>query len=832
MGAGASGLGRLAAQQTGIVAKDTMARTVTAGFGRASVGGTYTVTSPARTSVRPGTAYFAPVTRRTAVSAYLSHVNTRDIGMRVGVVAPVVRPQGGGLYVYLALRVRPNADSYYAKLHFRADRAVTVALTRMVNGHETFLTAERTVIKSVPSGALLDVDAQALGSGPTRLAMRVWRDGAATPSGWQAAATDSTSALQTAGAIGLRAYLSSSAQAPQVIGFRQLLAWSGAIPGTPASPHPPASSSTPAPSSSASSSPTRPTTSASSTSAPPSSSSSSTSSPNPPSPPAGSGGAGSAPIGSTSYAVPSNAIVVAPSGSDSAAGTLDRPLRTLARAISVAPSGATIVLRGGTYHESDTVPSNKSLTIQAYPQEAVWLDGSTSVSGWRAAGGHWIHDGWTAEFDSTPGYTSGSGSSAFINPQYPMAAHPDQVWLDGTALQQVGSASQVGPGSFYVDYSAKQLVLGQDPASHTVLASDLSLALTVSSPHSVVRGIGVRRYATPIPLMGALRLGGSNDTVENVVASDNATTGVTVGGKSTVVRDVTVTGNGMLGLHANYADGIVISSVLATGNNTQHFNQAPVSGGVKVTRTRGVTVTDSRFIGNLGYGLWLDESCYNMTVARNVMSGNTASGMSLEISALGLVVGNVSYDNGQDGMKLNDTSDLTVWNNTVYGNQRQIALVQDDRRGANLSVPGHDPRQTLPDPTEPWIIRNAQIVNNFVGLPRSGGFGTYLRDFSDAFQASNLNLTLNGNRYATSGSTPIIVWPITVGKIATYTSTVSFQSATGQGVDNTQQSAGGAQASTMATSVAARPLPVPASVAALLGVPTGTRQTGAGLAAS
>ncbi len=45
-------------------------------------------------------------------------------------------------------------------------------------------------------------------------------------------------------------------------------------------------------------------------------------------------------------------IHVSPTGSDTAAGTSTNPVRTLARAVSMATSGSTVLLRGGTYRES------------------------------------------------------------------------------------------------------------------------------------------------------------------------------------------------------------------------------------------------------------------------------------------------------------------------------------------------------------------------------------------------------------------------------------------------------------------------------------------------
>ncbi len=159
--------------------------------------------------------------------------------------------------------------------------------------------------------------------------------------------------------------------------------------------------------------------------------------------------AGSAPIGSTNYAIPAGAIFIAPTGSDSATGTVQAPFKTMARAVGAAVSGATIVVRGGSYHEGVQIPANKRLTVQSYPRESVWFDGSRQISAWTATGNIWVSSGWTAQFDASPTYTRGAadGTSAgwsFVNAAHPMAAHPDQVWLDGRASD---SSPIVSPGA-------------------------------------------------------------------------------------------------------------------------------------------------------------------------------------------------------------------------------------------------------------------------------------------------------------------------------------------------------------------------------------------------
>jgi hypothetical protein len=160
--------------------------------------------------------------------------------------------------------------------------------------------------------------------------------------------------------------------------------------------------------------------------------------------------AGAAALGTTEYPVPGNARYVSPSGSDTGDGTLTAPWQTVTKAVDSAPDGATVVLREGTYSESVTIPEGKRLTLQSYPRETVWFDGSRDVSGWTADGAAWRVNGWRAQFDHSPTYTKGAPDSrspgwGFVDAAYPMAAHPDMVFIDGVPQRQVAYGAPSPP---------------------------------------------------------------------------------------------------------------------------------------------------------------------------------------------------------------------------------------------------------------------------------------------------------------------------------------------------------------------------------------------------
>lgn len=790
-------------------ARDGFSRTVTSGWGTAEAGGAWTVSAPSRFAVSGGAGTVALTTDGLTRQATLPGSGTgNDL---VATLAAGRTPTGGGLFVAVAGRRIAGVGQYQAKVRLLADGSVSVSLGRLdLRWAETALTQPATVAGVRGSDARpVRVRVQVTGVAPTIVRAKVWQASAAEPAAWTATASDATPGWQVAGGVGLSAYLSrGSVPLPLRVDDVAAELGSGDAGAPPVGPAPPVVSD-----------------------------------------PGGSratASAGSVPVGSARYPVPGGAVVVAPGGNDGAAGTLAAPWRTVARAVSAAPSGATVVLRAGTYSQSVTIPVGKRLTLQAYPGEAVWFDGSRVVTGWTADGAAWRVSGWTAQFDHSPTYTAGAPDNtganwSFLNPAHPMAAYPDQVFVDGVAQRQVGSRAAVVPGTFYVDDAGDRLYLGTNPSGRSVRASVLRTALTVRGAGSVVRGIGVQRYATPVPEKGAVLATAPDVTLENVVVRDNATQGVFAGGRGAGVRvtlrNVTVERNGLLGIESSYADGLVLDGVRATGNNTERFNFAPVSGGVKITRARGLTVTDSVFADNLGPGLWFDESVYDATVTGNDVLRNAGNGISFEISSTGLIADNVVAGNGQTGLKINNASHMNIWNNTVVDNAgRPMWVVQDSRLASNLSTPGHDPRQKLPDPMVTWLLGPVTIRNNVIGGGAASNCLLCGQDSQLFRSATSMGITADGNAYSrTSAGSPRLVvhWPVGARDPKVYETIAAFRAAFGQertGAEFTGApilGAGFRLTPAVAAQAPAIAHPVPTALASRMGFAAGEERLGA-----
>ncbi len=404
---------------------------------------------------------------------------------------------------------------------------------------------------------------------------------------------------------------------------------------------------------------------------------------------------GAAKFGTTAYPIPTTgAYFVSPTGDDNATGSQTAPWQTLEHAVASAPTGSTIVMRAGTYSESVTI-DGKRLTIQPFPKEAVIFDGSQVVSTWAPQGSVW-RARWTYRFPRQ--------RLDMVSSKYPMANAPDQVFADGVQLEQAGAQSDVGPGSFYVDRSAHALYIGTDPAAHVISASYLPTALTFTNADgSVVRGIKIERYATPLNSYAPLQVLSNGMSIENIVSQDNAAAGITVQGAGVTLNHDTFIDNGQLGVHAYHADGLVIDANLLRHNNTQHFDPSTEAGGVKVSSTTGVTVRSTEADHNLGDGIWFDVFVTGATVVRNVVHHNDDEGIQYEISTNAVIASNIVYDNGGAGIRLTESTGIDVWNNTLVTNQRDIEVldgnrpqgVQDVRIRNNLFFDGSDTSDVL-----------------------------------------------------------------------------------------------------------------------------------------
>jgi hypothetical protein len=260
-----------------------------------------------------------------------------------------------------------------------------------------------------------------------------------------------------------------------------------------------------------------------------------------------------------------------------------------------------------------------------------------------------------------------------------------------------------------------------------------------------------------------------------------------------------------------------------------------VSGGLKITRSRGITVSGSAFLNNAGNALWFDESVHDVKATSNDIVGNSGNALVFELSSKLVFADNVVADNGLAGALISDSNQAEVWNNTFTGNARNVNIVQGDRRASNLGNAGHDPRQKLPDPTVTWITGHVTVKNNVLA---NSTFKCNLcvEDYSHEKSAAQMQIVSDGNVYQRTNPTAptwAIVWSRGAGDPAVYNTIPDFVKATGQDANSLVLEGEPALSGTsgivkkVAAGVPTVARPLPASIATLLGRHAGSLQLGA-----
>ena len=284
------------------------------------------------------------------------------------------------------------------------------------------------------------------------------------------------------------------------------------------------------------------------------------------------------------------------------------------------------MLRAGVYRESfGTV--TKKVTIQPYPHEQAWLSGSDVVTNWQPVANGWVDNGWTAQFCHTC-YAAGA-----IDPNYPLAGWPDQVFFDGTPLTQVSDISLLAPGTFYVDYTNQALYVGSDPTVPSLVEATSRVQagqFGAGASGSIVRGIGFMQYGPSwnenTPTGEIDDRGASNMQFENDLFTQSANRGLYVAGASNVtVDDDEFLSNGYTGFYPRTANNLDLVGNTFDNNNTYKFfdgfSSAAGAAGAKIAASYHVLVQDNIATNNYGNGIWNDVSSYDVDYIDNYARG-------------------------------------------------------------------------------------------------------------------------------------------------------------------------------------------------------------------
>ncbi|MGY1601003.1 PKD domain-containing protein [Geodermatophilus sp. SYSU D00815] len=197
----------------GAIAADAFGREVTGGWGTADTGGAWTIDGTAANATVTGGNGRLTAAAGTSTSAALGF-SARDVSLAADVLLEK-QPAGGSSFVALGTR-NNGATRYNAQLYYGTDGTVAVSLVAVVDWVETEL-GSFVLPEKYTAGSVLKLRFEAVGSGTTTLRAKAWPSGAAEPTAWQVAATDTTAALQTAGGANVELYVGRAATSAQTL---------------------------------------------------------------------------------------------------------------------------------------------------------------------------------------------------------------------------------------------------------------------------------------------------------------------------------------------------------------------------------------------------------------------------------------------------------------------------------------------------------------------------------------------------------------------------------------------------------------------------------------
>jgi CSLREA domain-containing protein len=203
-----------------LVAADAFGRTASNGWGNADVGGAYTLQGTlSNYGVSGGMGNITLPAANIGRSALLNEVSATEVDLRFRVKTEKV-PTGGASFLYAVVR-RNGTNEYRPRLILNANGSVSVNASVLINGSESSL-GTPVVVPGLTqaAGSFIWLRAQVTGTGTTTIRVKAWADGQAEPTGWLFTATNNAAAVQTAGSVGLRIFVSGSVNnAPITFGF-------------------------------------------------------------------------------------------------------------------------------------------------------------------------------------------------------------------------------------------------------------------------------------------------------------------------------------------------------------------------------------------------------------------------------------------------------------------------------------------------------------------------------------------------------------------------------------------------------------------------------------
>jgi len=418
----------------------------------------------------------------------------------------------------------------------------------------------------------------------------------------------------------------------------------------------------------------------------------------------------------------------------SCAGITVAPTDDVQAAVDAHPEGSTFCLSAGTYRlAAPLVPKRGDAFVG---QRGAVLSGAKVLGGWRAAGSAWTAPGFLPDTPLTSDYCLESA---------PLCTRPEDVFLDGRPLRPVASTDAVTAGTFYADYPANTITIGDDPGPHLVEQAVAPSLVRATVDAVTITNLVLEHAANPAQVgvienrEDAPSTSGSGWRVVDNEVRYNHGVGVGVADASTVTGNL-IHDQGQLGIGA-WGSGAVISDNEIARNGGAGYDPDWETGGAKLWTTTDMTLSHNDVHDNVGPGLWADGGNIDTTYTYNKITGNGSAGIQHEISYDATIMHNDISGNGtrrkgwawDAGIQIQSSGGIRlieVAYNRVTGNANAISLIDSGDRATEQPAPHGDHK-----------VQNVWVHDNVVGLSTGQSTGAVEDTGNPAI------FTSNGNRF-------------------------------------------------------------------------------------
>ena len=341
--------------------------------------------------------------------------------------------------------------------------------------------------------------------------------------------------------------------------------------------------------------------------------------------------------------------------------------------IDAAPAGSSVVLPACLARE--TLVINKPLTVVGAPGSEI--RGSDVWSDWRLGGAGWVSALTVPAFRPNGHCAEGTSRCQW----------PEQVFVDGSPLEQVAQGTQPGPGQFSLD-GDRHVTVSDPPLGRMVEVTTRERWIEPKADGIVIAGLRMG-HAADAAQDGAIADGGHLVSIRDCVMSDTHGPVVSLTGRGELTGN-DISRGGQLGVHGS---GALVADNRIHDNNTEGFDPGWEAGGLKTNRPAGV-IEGNEIYANDGPGIWLDGAEGSYEILRNRVHDNRGAGILYEISRQGRIASNSLWANGfgdpvwgwGGGIVLSTSLDVQVDHNVLAWNADGISVISQRREDAPGSV--------------------------------------------------------------------------------------------------------------------------------------------------